>query len=284
MKRNTSEQHVGTGGREPHPHIVTIRLTEAEYEDLQEKIKAGNGSLSQYIRSKIFDNSGTESRKAERNDSDKKVSIALQGMRSDFRNAVDFYEKTVSIFNENIVKNERFFTTEQAVRMVRSLVEQTLSLQRGLNLVFNICREKEEHRAAKITVKEPTLPASSSGTLTDEQFKIKYTFMQKITVFGNVAVDATTYKPKDGGAEKMKFRVIVNTVSGGAKKATSYAVFAEKTDVFPYIKKGKLVLVTGDFDQSIRRSKADGKVSLDDSGDPIIDNFIYADSVKLGGN
>ena len=239
------------------------------------------GGVSAYLRSLIASDTGAEKGKTGDNDAQKKQVIALNGLRSSFKKIAESYVDVVAKFNENIENNEKFLATEQAVRIIKSLVDQTISLQKDVNLVLNICREKEEHPAARIAIKEPKVPASETGKLTLEEFRIKYSYMQKITIVGNVAVDATSYAPKGGGPEKMKFRVIVNSFSGGAKKSISYAVFFEKSDIFQYIKKGKLVVVIGTFDQAIRHNKTDGKVAVDADGEPIIDNYIYADEVSL---
>lgn len=284
MKKTENSQKIIDSRQESHsayPHAITVRLSVEEYRKLQDESRDFKGGISGYLRSMIASDTGEEKEKTGDNDAQKKQVIALNGLRSSFKKIAESYADVVAKFNENIENNEKFLATEQAVRIIKNLVDQTLFLQKDVNLVLNICREKEEYPVARITIKEPVLPASEAGKLTLEEFRIKYSYMQKITIVGNVAVDATTYKPKGGGPEKMKFRVIVNTVSGGTKKSISYAVFFEKSDIFQYIKKGKMVVVVGTFDQAIRHNKTDGKVALDTDGEPIIDNYIYADEVSL---
>ena len=80
--------------------------------------------------------------------------------------------------------------------------------------------------------------------------------MQNITISGNLTSDATALQGQNG-SENMSFRVAVNDTRKGEKTVTFYDVFALRTGVFNYLRKGQGVVVNGRL--SISTADRDGK-------------------------
>ena len=80
--------------------------------------------------------------------------------------------------------------------------------------------------------------------------------MQNITISGNLASDARTIQGQNGN-ENMSFSVAVNDMRKGEKTVTFYDVFALRTGVFDYLRKGQGVVVNGRL--SISTADRDGR-------------------------
>lgn len=79
--------------------------------------------------------------------------------------------------------------------------------------------------------------------------------MQTITITGNLCADAEVRQ--SGDVEMMSFKVAVNERRGEEETKTFYSCSMRKTGVLQFLKKGRKVLVSGDFCQKV--VEKDGK-------------------------
>ena len=69
--------------------------------------------------------------------------------------------------------------------------------------------------------------------------------MQRIEIIGNLAKDAVQVEGQNGGHPFMSFTVICNEKRGDNEYKTAYEVTGAVTGVLDFLKKGKLVYVSG---------------------------------------
>lgn len=81
--------------------------------------------------------------------------------------------------------------------------------------------------------------------------------LQRIEIIGNLVADAEV-KTSQSGNEFVAFRVAVNENLGDEKKATFFDISYPKNNVFPYLKAGLKVYVSGKLSISVTLGK-DGK-------------------------
>ena len=93
--------------------------------------------------------------------------------------------------------------------------------------------------------------------------------MQTITITGNLTADAEVRQGKD--SERMSFKVAVNDRGGDQETTTFYSCSMRKTGVLDLLKKGKKVLVTGDFHQS----------TVEKDGKTFVNNNVFVTKLEL---
>lgn len=244
-----------------------LRLKPDERAYLQKRAEDFSCSLSQAARILMFDR---DRETADDNRTlQKKEALALKGARNEFKRICGHYEAIVSTVVENPA-----VTSAAVIRALRSLENMTVSLQKTLNSVLDIMHEKQVHLVSKTYEKIGENTEINTPKNTPEKvifdaeklrdFRIKYCYMEKISIIGFLAADAQEYEKN--ASKKMRFPVLVERRKKGDKSRVIYNVFSKKSDILEYLKKGKQVYVDGTF-------------SEDEKGEKVI----FADNISLFG-
>lgn len=218
-------------------------------------------SISQMIRIVLF--SDVDDVAGAASSVEKKRLQALQRVRDEFKKIGVEYKQTV-----DKILSGNDMNPAQTERLLRDLEDLTIELQRSVNTVLINDNLKETHSISR------SIPARKSDEKAvkkvQEQvqklknFKLKYCYMECITIVGFLPADAEEYEKK--GTKKMRFSVYCERYRKEGKKRVSYSVFASRDGRFDFLKKGRQVTVIGTFDEGEKGEK-----------------IIFADSIALMG-
>ena len=262
--------------RSDYTKSVTVRLTEDEYDAIQKLVEKYGFTVSQTIRYVIFKKKVTPVNP--QNITEKGIAYqklttlsalvsAVKSLARQFSEYTTAYERALMLLDEN---GKPIVTTKLTMEMMESMQDSLMRIQKFLSEVSVANGGQEIHFLAKNPV--ITRGAEAARKASDEEKNsIKYNYMQKITVCGNISREPEVFTSKN--VEMMRFSVACEDLVGGEKTSTSYNIITRKTGVVDYLKKGRQVMVVGDL--KVRMSK-------DDKNAQDVTLSVYCDDLVLG--
>lgn len=140
-------------------------------------------------------------------------------------------------------------TQEQLEKLIDTIREIGASYNNVVELLYNEKGSKSLIKTLVGLTRDLKKQAEKAVTLADSmesaQQSTNNSFMlQKIEIIGNVVADAELKQSKSGN-QYVSFTVVVNETMGDEKRPTYYDVGTSKTGVLNWIKKGRLIYVSG---------------------------------------
>lgn len=228
-----------------YTYDIHLRITDEERQTVQKKADELGCNLSQAARMILFKKMSSSLSNLSEKDEKRSQILAMQSTRTEFKKIstsymafVDAYVKSVDLKNR---MGDPAVSTASTIRLVGSLEDYTLELQKSLNLVLHEMGLKEEHPLAR------SRELKSLDEANDELTLINYTYMERMEIIGKLTEDASVYKSKSG-LERLRLKVVCESVGrGGVKVTRDWVIFYGKTDAVNLLKKDKTVYVAGDF-------------------------------------
>lgn len=266
---------------------ITLRLRQDEYEKLAKMSSESGENVSQVVRRLMFkQSSGTPFGQLSESEIKQRQLAAFSGIKNtlkkvakDFNNVVLLYEKNAASANASGF-GQAFI--QKTLYSIRGLEDIMVDAQRQINSVVEQAGWPTVHLIAKSpslarkeeSVSKTVAPVPRAATVqgNSSNNESKYSFMQKVTIAGNLATDVKVFQSQKGN-EMMRIAVICDDVIGNEKGSTIYTVLSKKSGISEYLRKGRQVIVSGSQ-----------KVSLgkDAKGAPAVEITVYADDIVLG--
>lgn len=240
---------------------VHFRISEDEMNYIQKVAKNAGLSVSAYSRYILFkQNNSIPTLPANTAISTHQISIFARGIRNEFKRIAASYKQCVDSYTTAVnLKNDEgkyVVSTATTERAIGSLQDMTLELQSSLNKVLESMKGKEIHAVAKETL--PTRHEDSSPKTApannNELLYLNLYNMQNCEIIGTLTDDAAELS--NG---RIKVTVAVDYTRGNEKRTAFYVVFANKGNVFSFLKKGRRVYVSGEM---IVEAKPNGAVGF----------------------
>lgn len=243
---------------------IHLRLRLDEFRNIQKFADEHRCSNSEAARMMMFtgiknsEEKGTDSEKTTR----RKTELAIRYVRDSFKKNASLYAKLVSRILADGTRDA------QVIRLLTSLEHMTIDMQKSLNGLLAAISEPEVHAvAANDALRKAGGVGAAAPKTTTTQFKIKYVYMERISIIGYLIQDAEAYDRK--GSSRMRFTVMCERkgkTKNEASRKVMYGVFMDKDNTIEYLKKGKQVYVEGTFEENEKGDK-----------------LVFADVVRLLG-
>ena len=280
--------------------LLTVRLSEAEYAQLEKMASDDGRPMSIVARQLLFGRGGQIPSGLSDGDAKYKTLLAVQQCRQAFKKissrineAVGVYDQSLDVVDE---KGEKVVSTSQTIRHIKGLVENQLILQKNLNLVLdslgvqpvyyaarpsrdsrvgeliNAQREADRITAEVSKIESETERAEKNVgvEISNEEIPNRYRYMFKGFATGKVLEDAQEFTTKKGTV-MMRFKAEVRSFMGGEETVHIVHVLRVKNGMFPFIKAGRSVTIVGDL----------GIKAVKENDELKIEKTIYADEVSF---
>jgi len=200
---------MGTPVKELREKIVTIRLTKREELMLTKQMKDEEYiSISRYIRDKVLDSAG---RKKGRE----------WNLKEEVRKLVKSIRRIGETYNDAVLQ---FSSEDEKEVLLNTLLDLTREVKKKTDRIIDLAVRSEGREGDRLNQ--------------------KYLMIQKIEIIGVVVADAELKSSKNGN-QYTGFRVGVTENYGEEKRSTYYEVAYNRNGIVSYLKKGRMVYVSG---------------------------------------
>ena len=243
---------------------ILFRLTEDEFKELRQKAKERGTSISRTVRYLILKKgSDAADSKNNRLAELRAIKRELASAARNFSLLVDNYLNTVEMKD---TLGQPLVSTQSTIRVVRSLEALMIKVQQCINSYHVDEGVREDYPVVarpelrRLEEKLGQKPASAEMFARIE--KIKYFFMENISIIGRVGEKPSVYNRN--GADRLMLVVRAESRSGDSVFSRKYIVYSNNTDLAELLDEGIPVFVCGRFGQN-------------GSGDPLV----FADQIKV---
>lgn len=243
---------------------ILFRLTEDEFKELRQKAKERGTSISRTVRYLILKKgSDVADSKNNRLAELRAIKRELASAARNFSLLVDNYLNVVEMKD---ALGQPLVSTQSTIRVVRSLEALMIKVQQCINSYHVDEGVREDYPVVarpelrRLEEKLGQKPASAEMFARIE--KIKYFFMENISIIGRVGEKPSVYNRN--GADRLMLVVRAESRSGDSVFSRKYTVYSNNTDLAELLDEGAGVFVCGRFGQN-------------GSGDPLV----FADQIKV---